>query len=514
MWDELILLPLLGLDRQLVALAQKDRVQGLEAIAHVASSFRQGWAARSAILELLTLDITAAYTLDDVSGSVDTLNWMPDSIRIELKSLLGGLEQIGRHARAAQQSDTLYNRQEQLRAGSALVNSLRQGLAFYHDTRIPRQFGPALQAWEAVFAGELRHADAQEHIPNVYVAGSPLARSSKTFKGRRDLFLALEQELASGAEQRPALLLFGARRTGKTSVLRQLPDRLGPQVVPVEIDLQELSTAENAAGLLGRVAAKIRADAYTHRRLDLPELPAEALQSDPYLHFGDWLKTVEAALGARWLLLNLDEYEGLGEMVSAGRLDERIFRLLRGLIQNYAHLALLLSGAHTFEDLAPVWSHHLVNLRALKIGVLQESEARELITRPVPDFPLVYAPEAVERLLAVSGCQPYLVQAVCRDLVNALNSQKRLSASLQDVDAAIASALSSAGGYFDDLWRGPDSSAEQRAVLAALANRAQPAPDCDSAVLRRLERRDLIEKYAQGYRFRVEMVRMWVAQTR
>lgn len=509
--DEIIWLPLPGIDQQLVALTHKDRARGLEAIAHVADSFRQGWAARAALLELLRLDLTSAQNLLQVAGIVSTLGWLPETLRGELKNLLAGLEQIGRHAQAALQSDTLYNRQEQLRQGQTLLVRLRGELAFSSDVRIPRLFGAALQSWEAVFAEELRRADAQEHIPNVYVAGSPLARSSQTFKGRRDLFLALERELASGAEQRPALLLFGARRTGKTSVLHQLPDRLGPQVVPVEVDLQELSTAENAAGLLGRIAQKICADAYAHRRLNLPELPAEKLQDDPYLRFGAWLKEVEAALGAGWLLLTLDEYEALEKMVRAGRLDERIYSLLRGLAQNYARVVLLLSGAHTPQALDPVWSHHLVNLRTLKIGTLRADEARELVIQPIPAFPLSYAPDAVERLLAVTGGQPYLIQTTCRDLVNALNGEKQLYATLEDVNEAITTAMDSATAYFDDLWRGPDSSDEQRSALAALA-RGEPLAQVAPAVLRKLEQRELIEKDETGYRFRVEMVRMWVNQ--
>lgn len=45
-WDELIWLPLPGLDRQLQALAQQDKSMGREAISFVKDSFRQGWAAR------------------------------------------------------------------------------------------------------------------------------------------------------------------------------------------------------------------------------------------------------------------------------------------------------------------------------------------------------------------------------------------------------------------------------------------------------------------------------------
>jgi hypothetical protein len=70
--------------------------------------------------------------------------------------------------------------------------------------------------------------DAREVIPNVYVAGSPLATASKVFKGRRDLFVALERELASHAEQRPTLLLFGARRSGKHPRSSKCPCALVP----------------------------------------------------------------------------------------------------------------------------------------------------------------------------------------------------------------------------------------------------------------------------------------------
>jgi len=101
----------------------------------------------------------------------------------------------------------------------------------------------------------------------LYGAGNPLATSSKVFKGRHDLFLALERELATAAEQRPALLLFGGRRYGKTSAIKQQPVRLGPRLIPVEVDMQDAVNAEGASGLLFNLAKQIRENALTHRRL-------------------------------------------------------------------------------------------------------------------------------------------------------------------------------------------------------------------------------------------------------
>ncbi len=144
----------------------------------------------------------------------------------------------------------------------------------------------------------------------------------------------------------------------------------------------------------------------------------------------------------------LDEFERLEEMVRDGRLDRRAFNWLRGMIQHHASVVVLLSGSHEPFELEPVWSDTLINVRTLRVRPLEEKEARELITAPVPDFPLKYAPEAVKRILTASGCQPYLIQATCRDLVDKLNEEQRLCAGVADVERAFESCLQTAQVYF------------------------------------------------------------------
>jgi AAA+ ATPase superfamily predicted ATPase len=90
----------------------------------------------------------------------------------------------------------------------------------------------------------------------------------------------------------------------------------------------------------------------------------------------------------------------------------------------------------------------------LKIGNLKEDEARELIVQPIEDFPLEYEPAAVERMIAVTGCQPYLVQATCRDLVNALNEENRTRATLADAERALDSVLTTGACIFRNCGAG------------------------------------------------------------
>jgi uncharacterized protein len=531
-WDELIWLPLPGLDRLLVSISNTDRQEGMKAIAYVAGSFRQGWAARRALLELTAYDVQTSRSLESIAAISETLYWLPPETRAAYKSLLLGLETVSRHAKAALESDTLYNRQEQLRLGLDATRSMRQGFVYDPNWRVGHVMSPALEVWEKVLAEEYATAQKQEAIPNVYVAGRPLDTKSKVFRGRRAVFKALEQELISPAEQRPAILLFGARRTGKTSVLRQLPETLGPQVISVAVDLQDAALEKDAAGLFYRISEKIRNDALQFRHLEFGELPRAILVENPYSAFVDWLKKLGETLGERWILLNLDEYEYIERMTNDGRLDERIFQLLRSLLQNHPRLTLLFSGAHTFEDLSPVWSHHLINARVVKVDPLSEDEAIELITNPIPDYPLAYAEDAVKEILSLTACQPYLIQAICRDLVNTKNEERSFYADQKSVTQAAESVLRSASPYFQDLWSGSDVDEVQRTIMGAIARSqsgrlnnpgihaallaagfAEQTTKTGQAALRSLEHRDVLKSDESGWGFQIELVRRWIRRT-
>ena len=177
----------------------------MQAIAYVAGAFRQGWAARRALLELTAYDVGTSKNLEAIAAISETLSWLPPETRAAYKSLLLGLETVSKSAKAALESDTLYNRQEQLKFALNETQSMRQGFAYDANQQIPRLMSPALEVWETLLADELAKAQQQEAIPNVYVAGRPLDTKSKVFRGRRDIFKSLEQELISPAD---SVLLF------------------------------------------------------------------------------------------------------------------------------------------------------------------------------------------------------------------------------------------------------------------------------------------------------------------
>ncbi len=522
-WDELVWFPLLGLDHHLVTVTLANRETGKQAIAHAAAAFRQGWAAHNALLEITAQDVEAARDLPALAGAAETLQWLPANLPRELEAFLPTLRQIGERARAALESDTDANRADQLERARAEVAALRQAQAWGKSARVGARFASAMAVWQEVLDREISNLKFQISnlpIPNVYVAGTPLADKSRVFKGRRDVFVALERELAAQPETRPSLLLLGARRSGKTSALRQLPSRLGPDVIPAAVDLQSAVVSRSVIGLLAVLAEKISDSAQLARRVSLPRLDKPTLAADPYPAFNRWLDGAEKAIGERVLLLTLDEFERLEEMVAEGRLDRRAFAWLRTLIQSHPKTVVLLSGAHSLSELAPEWSDALINVRTLRIGPLAEGEARELIEQPVPDFPLRYDPQAVAAILRASGRQPYLIQVICRDLVNRLNNDRHLFASPADVELALTDALTSAEGYFAELWKSRDTDDRQRAALRLLAaeewlseaDLLRRARFSGAAPLKRLAGRDVIEPAADGYRLCAGLVGKWVRE--
>jgi uncharacterized protein len=235
-------------------------------------------------------------------------------------------------------------------------------------------------------------------------------------------------------------------------------------------------------------------------------------------------------LGGRQLLLCLDEFEKLEEALAAGRIDGRFLSLLRNVIQHHERIIVLLSGSHHLDELPPRWADALVTTQSLRIGFLDEADARELILHPVKNFPEIYEPAAVERILSLTHSQPYLVQLLCGLLVEKMNKERREPpasyVNLADVEAVIQQALQRGEAYFNDLWRSQTGGKLAQRALEKLAftegERATSAEirqmtDDEEALrdtMRILLRREIIEPAEDGYHVTVPLIGYYVRSQR
>src|SRR5689334_4250096 len=89
---------------------------------------------------------------------------------------------------------------------------------------------------------------------NPYIAGSPIT-GTEMFFGREDVF-AFVQRTLSGQHRDNVIVVYGQRRTGKTSVLYQMSRHLSEQYLCVFVDLHGLAL-DGLSGFLWELANHI-----------------------------------------------------------------------------------------------------------------------------------------------------------------------------------------------------------------------------------------------------------------
>lgn len=307
---------------------------------------------------------------------------------------------------------------------------------------------------------------AFQFIPNPYVAGTPLETGSPLFFGREDLFSFIGENL--NAAHRNNLVLIGQRRTGKSSLLKQLPLRLGESFLPVYLDGQSIALDPGLPAFFSNLAMEI-GFALQDRGFSVAIPGLHEFSKRPAHTFErDFLRKVRAVIGNRHLVLLLDEFEELESAAKSGNLDTSIFGFLRHLIQHESRLSVIFCGTHRIEELATDYWNVLFNISLYKhVGFLEYDEATRLIQEPVATFGMCYDDLALDKMWRITSGHPYFLQLLCHSLVNQHNRAGRSYVTVSDVNAALDEILSSGEAHFIYLWN--ESSRTERQVLTALS---------------------------------------------
>jgi hypothetical protein len=370
--------------------------------------------------------------------------------------------------------------------------------------------------------------ETKTFIVNPYIAGVPV-KDSAMFFGREDVYAWLRQHLR-GKYQDNAIVLYGERRAGKTSVLYQMSNQLGDDTyVPVLLDLQGMGL-EGMDGFLWELARKIVSALRQVESLPALDRPNRRdFEANPRSHFEElFLPPVIEALRPKRLLLMFDETNRLEERAQAGELPADVFDYLRALIQSTNQLNFLFALGSRVEEART--SSQLFNLAVYrKISFLESDFAEDLITKPVARY-YTYTPLAIDRILRLTSGQPYYTQLLCHNLLTRWSDQKPEQLDVADVEAVLADVIEQATPNLQFVWE--DSTPVEQAVLAALADRIPqyragvmrrsmeqalrraklypPSGDVTTA-LKTLFERDVLNNQ-EPYEFRVGLMQQWLGK--
>ncbi len=361
---------------------------------------------------------------------------------------------------------------------------------------------------------------------NPYIAGNPIT-GTEMFFGREDVFEFVKRSL-SGEHRDNALVLYGQRRTGKTSVLYHIRRNIDPAYLCVFIDLHALAM-DSVDSLLWDVASYVVRVLRRDYAIDLPRPDRTQFMVDARDQFrNEFLASVKEAIGDRHLLLMLDEVGHLHEKIQAGELDSNIFEYLRHLMQHYDWLDFLYSLGSSLEEMQEQYSLLFSVALCKRVSFLSRDAAIDLITKPVHAFYRVEA-AAVDRILDITSGHPYFTQLVCHCLFARWQQKPAEVMTVRDVEQILDLAIELGSANLEFVWT--QSTASEKALMAGLAacpagrSRARDVQGVWSplnvtlpeAEMARATRSLAVREVVLGkerYRFTVDLQRLWVRQQR
>jgi hypothetical protein len=167
-----------------------------------------------------------------------------------------------------------------------------------------------------------------------------------------------------------------------------------------------------------------------------------------------------------------------------------------------------------------------VLIETIHLSYLEMHEAQQLIADPVKPFAVMYQPEAIQRILALTHGHPALIQLLGKEIVYLKNSQAvstRYLIQPHDVEMAIPSVLQHGAAIFTHLaHRLPLLETQLLQLLARQGENVSMSTE-DLAQyydqnqlatsLTNLVEQELLELTPTGYRFQVELIRRWFVNT-
>jgi type I restriction enzyme M protein len=400
---------------------------------------------------------------------------------------------------------------------------------------------------QAVLAGDLG--------PSPYIVGNPVDREDM-FYGRGDVIERIRRQLGSEANAN-VILLEGNRRTGKTSVLKQLQKRDAlPGWIVVYCSFQDAEGDESRAGITTQNVYRLLARTLGWTLFDagvrtwIPGEPKPETQrpfkvefrgaldhafaaAHPFETFEEYVTVALEAARPRRVLLMLDEFDKLQEGIDAGVTSPQVPENIRHLLQHHAGLSAILTGSRRLKRLREEYWSALFGLGyRVGIGALPPEDARRLVAEPVVER-LSYLPAARDRIVDLCARQPFLVQSLCNRVFERAAESRERTITVAAVNEAAAEMVRE-NEHFRTLWG--YAKTNRRRLLLAMCDRLADGPDpvnlelfsarlealgvhvdLDSQIgddleyLRELELIEYDKSYRGGtYRIAVPLLGMWI----
>ena len=361
---------------------------------------------------------------------------------------------------------------------------------------------------------------------NPYIVGAPIDKP-ELFVGRESLFEFIKDNLKDNQQ---VILLHGQRRIGKSSVLRQIRNKvnLDHEFVFVLSDFQhksQWSLHEIVDGLAKEIVKKLIVEKLIDNPDQINQTFLDNLEKDlkqDGVKFREFLDQVCEKFGDKKLVLLLDEFDVLDSKNSQSEFED-LFRYLKSIIFHEKRLFIIPVVGRRLDDMPKLHSNLLREAPQQRIGLLDQLSAQRLITNPAEQS-LEYDKEAIEEIIKLSAGHPYFTQGICHTLFGQARRSRKKEIHLEDVKQVVDLAIESLEPGL--IWFRDGLPILERIVFSAVATAQEENPsrpqnpldllknfgvDIEHGNLRQASENLIENKYLDedGYKVTIKFVRHW-----
>ncbi len=274
--------------------------------------------------------------------------------------------------------------------------------------------------------------------------------------------------------QNTAILLWGQKRIGKTSLVLRFEEQMRGTSLPVYIDVQGLkdgSTTQFLHQLMIGIARALK-DKVLDPKQEISVPALNRLRKDPLPYFDTFIAMVQEAARHHPLVVILDEFQCLCSLQEEVVSRSAILSRLRSHSQHAHGIHFILSGGGLRSQLVGQCDiSSLFNIaHNEKLGCLEAEAAHQLIKDGLARVGRI-AEYAIQLLLDLTAGHPFYLQLLCSMLYDYAQENKSII-TFHAASQRIRDWLDKAdANRFQHLWEGHDTTSAQRnkLILSAIA---------------------------------------------
>ncbi len=356
-------------------------------------------------------------------------------------------------------------------------------------------------------------------LSNPYIAGNPVR--GETFFVGRTAILRDVQELLRNPDTN-AIVLYGQRRIGKTSILFELEQRLveSGDYLPVYFDLHDKSDL-SLSEILYRLAEQIS------RHVDGVIVERAYFDQEGSFFREDFLPGAVCPTNKRLVFL-FDEFDVLDRPYK-GQVGATFLPYLRRWIARICDANFILAMGRRPDELSTPMLNTFNEAKTHRVSLMDLSESLAIVRQSEDNHTLYWSESGINRICYWTQGHPYLTQLLCGEVWEMIYDdapQEPPEATADDVDLAIAATLEQGANAFQWIWNGL-TPAEKMAISAMAAtgkttvSRRALRYSGAGKFRRELEMapeslvtRDLLCHSGNSYRFAIPLFQRWLMENK